>query len=82
MSPVALATLPAELLLGHSLQPPFLVLALFNVIKINHFRKNRNIETMDSILLFANLLICLVNCIPMSSQMIKRFYVQLLKTMF
>jgi hypothetical protein len=47
MSPVALATLPAGLLLGHSLQPPFLVLVLFCATKtIHHFRTNKNMETM------------------------------------
>jgi hypothetical protein len=45
MLPVALATLPAGLLLGHSLQPPFLVLALFSVIKtIHHVKKKTNTQ--------------------------------------
>jgi hypothetical protein len=39
MLPVALATLPAGLLLGHSLQPPFLLLVLCSIIKtITHFK--------------------------------------------
>ena len=45
MLPVALATLPAGLLLGHSLQPPFLLLALCGIIKtINQFKTVTNTD--------------------------------------